>query len=160
VSKVLPMLALRSILALVVPVTVLMLIPHWIVERWGTGDAESGALRLVGVSLIAAGSLVLIWCVWNFARKGRGTLAPIDPPTRLVVRGLYRYVRNPMYLGALLILMGQTVLFASAALLWYLIAWFISVHLFVVFYEEPVLRRQFGDSYDRYCRSVRRWMPS
>jgi protein-S-isoprenylcysteine O-methyltransferase Ste14 len=84
----------------------------------------------------------------------------MDPPKHLVVEGLYRYVRNPMYLGVLLLLLGETAFFQSSALLQYTVAWFIVVNLLVVFYEEPALRRRFGDSYERYVRSVHRWLPS
>jgi protein-S-isoprenylcysteine O-methyltransferase Ste14 len=106
------------------------------------------------------GAAILVRCIWDFAAKGRGTLAPIDPPRQLVVQGLYRYVRNPMYLGVLLLLLGETAFFKSIALLQYTLAWFIIVNLFVVFYEEPALRHRFGDSYERYFRSVRRWLPT
>ena len=155
------MLLLRSVFfAAIVPGTVVVLVPRWIVQRSGAGITNSGLLRAIGMSLIAAGALVLVWCIWDFGRKGRGTLAPVDPPTTLVVHGLYRYVRNPMYLGALLVLAGQAVFFESGALFVYLAVWFTVVHLFVVFYEERTLRRRFGASYERYCQTVRRWIPS
>jgi len=90
---------------------------------------------------------------------GRGTLAPVDPPTRLVVRGPYRYVRNPMYLGVLCILTGEAWLFASSALLIYAAAVLACFYSFVVLYEEPALRRKFGESYEQYARTVHRWWP-
>ena len=155
------MLALRSVFfALVLPGTMTIAIPRWLVSSSGSRVSNSSVVRTAGVSLIAIGAAVMIWCILDFARKGRGTLAPVDPPTQLVVQGLYRYVRNPMYLGALLTITGQTVLFVSPVLLWYSIAWFTGVHLFVVFYEEPALRRRFGAQYDNYCAGVRRWLPS
>jgi protein-S-isoprenylcysteine O-methyltransferase Ste14 len=155
------MLALRSIFfALVLPGMMTVAIPRWLVSSSDSRVADSSVLRIAGVTLIAIGAAVMIWCIWDFARKGRGTLAPVDPPTQLVVQGLYRYVRNPMYLGALLTITGQTILFMSPVLLWYLIGWFTGVHLFVVFYEEPTLRRRFGVQYDNYCAGVRRWRPS
>ena len=107
-----------------------------------------------------SGAAVLLRCIWEFMVTGRGTLAPVDPPTQLVVRGLYRYVRNPMYLGAFTMLLGEAALFKSLALLEYAVAWFIIINLIVLFREEPVLRRRFGESYDRYVRSVHRWLPT
>jgi protein-S-isoprenylcysteine O-methyltransferase Ste14 len=116
-------------------------------------------LRAIALSLIAAGTSALLWCIWDFGRKGQGTLAPVDPPTTLVVYGLYRYVRNPMYLGALMVLAGQAILFPSSALVAYVVVWFTFVHLFVVFYEERTLRRRFGAGYERYRQTVPRWIP-
>jgi protein-S-isoprenylcysteine O-methyltransferase Ste14 len=109
---------------------------------------------------MATGAAIVLRCIWDFAAKGRGTLAPVDPPKQLVVQGLYRYVRNPMYLGVLLVLLGETAFFGSPALLQYTLAWFFLVNLVVVLYEEPSLRNRFGDSYERYRRSVHRWLPT
>lgn len=117
-------------------------------------------LQVLSLVPMVVGAAILIRCIWDFAAKGRGTLAPIDPPTQLVVQGLYRYVRNPMYLGVLLLLLGESAFFRSATLLQYTIAWFIVVNLMVLFYEEPALRRRFGESYQRYFRSVHRWLPT
>ena len=98
-------------------------------------------------------------CIFEFAHTGRGTLAPVDPPRVLVVRGLYRYVRNPMYLSVTLIVWGEILLTRSVALIAYWLAWFVAANLFVRGYEEPALRRQFGSDYDRYAAKVGRWMP-
>jgi protein-S-isoprenylcysteine O-methyltransferase Ste14 len=103
--------------------------------------------------------VVLVWCVVDFATAGQGTLAPIDPPTRLVTRGLYRYVRNPMYWGVGLLLLGQSMLFASWVLFTYLVTFGICAHLFVVLYEEPALTRKFGTSYEEFLNTVPRWWP-
>jgi protein-S-isoprenylcysteine O-methyltransferase Ste14 len=116
-------------------------------------DAAAVACMAAGIALLAA-------CIWEFARSGRGTLSPIDPPRHLVVRGLYRYVRNPMYLSVTLIVLGEAVLVRSRPLAAYWALWFVFVNLFVVTYEEPALRAQFGDSYDAYARRVRRWIPA
>jgi protein-S-isoprenylcysteine O-methyltransferase Ste14 len=154
------MLFLRSVFfALLVPGTVVLLVPRWILARSRTVATDSSTLRLFGTLAIVSGGSMLVWCIWDFANKGRGTLAPVDPPTHLVVNGLYRYVRNPMYVGAFLVLAGQTALFESAPLLWYSILWLVCVHLFVVFHEERTLRRRFGDSYEHYCETVHRWLP-
>jgi len=86
-------------------------------------------------------------------------LSPVDPPRELVVRGLYRYVRNPMYLSVTVIVFGESLLTGSRALLVYWAIWFVAVNLFVMGYEEPTLRLRFGESYERYAREVRRWLP-
>jgi protein-S-isoprenylcysteine O-methyltransferase Ste14 len=116
-------------------------------------------LHLLGVVCITIGVVLLGSCIWEFARSGRGTLSPADPPRELVVRGLYRYVRNPMYLSVTLIVFGELLLTRSRPLFWYWIIWFIGVNLFVIGYEEPTLRRNFGASYERYTAEVGRWLP-
>ena len=116
--------------------------------------------QLAALVLIAAGVALLATCIWEFARSGRGTLSPVDPPKRLVVRGLYRYVRNPMYLAVSLIVLGEALLIASLDLLLYWGFFFGIVNLFVIGYEEPTLRAQFGAEYDEYTRRVGRWLPT
>jgi protein-S-isoprenylcysteine O-methyltransferase Ste14 len=116
-------------------------------------------ISVLGIVCIVLGAALLAACIWEFAASGRGTLAPVDPPRQLVVRGLYRYVRNPMYVGVTTILLGEVVLTRSSALLWYGIAWFVAANLFVLLYEEPTLRQRFGTSYAEYCRQVGRWIP-
>ena len=116
-------------------------------------------LHLLGLSCLAVGVLLLAACIFEFARTGRGTLSPVDPPRHLVVRGLYRFVRNPMYLSVTIIILGETVLTRSASLAVYWALWFLWVNVFVMGYEEPTLRRQFGASYDEYTRQVARWIP-
>ena len=115
--------------------------------------------HLLGLAAIAVGVVLLGTCIWEFARRGRGTLAPVDPPTKLVVEGLYRYVRNPMYLSVTMIVLGEVLLTGSKALLAYWAVWFVAVNLFVIGYEEPTLRRRFGPDYERYCAMVGRWLP-
>ncbi|MGH3116813.1 MAG: methyltransferase family protein [Vicinamibacterales bacterium] len=116
--------------------------------------------HLVGLLCMGVGTALLGACIWEFARSGRGTLAPVDPPRELVVRGLYRYVRNPMYLSVTTIVLGELLLTGSWALLVYWVGWFAGVNLFVIGYEEPTLRRRFGASYERYTRQVGRWLPT
>lgn len=118
------------------------------------------ARQLVALLGIGAGAALLLTCVWEFARSGHGTLSPVDPPRELVVRGLYRYVRNPMYVGVTTILLGEALLMGSSALLLYWAGFFTLANLFVLLYEEPALRRRFGPSYDAYVRRVRRWIPT
>ena len=116
-------------------------------------------VHVLGILCTGAGVVLLATCIWEFARSGRGTLSPADPPKQLVVRGLYRYVRNPMYLSVTLIIFGELLLTRSLPLFWYWLVWFIGVNLFVIGYEEPNLRRRFGASYQRYTAEVGRWVP-
>lgn len=115
--------------------------------------------HVLGLIAIVGGAVLLALCIWEFARRGRGTLSPVDPPRELVVRGLYRYMRNPMYLSVTLIVLGEWLLTGSRALLIYWAVWFVAVNLFVMGYEEPTLRARFGASYDDYRRRVGRWIP-
>jgi protein-S-isoprenylcysteine O-methyltransferase Ste14 len=116
-------------------------------------------LHALGALSIALGTVLLVACVIEFARSGRGTLSPLDPPRHLVVRGLYRHVRNPMYLSVTTIVLGEVLIARSWPLAAYWAVWFLCANVFVIGYEEPTLRRQFGASYDAYCRQVRRWIP-
>jgi protein-S-isoprenylcysteine O-methyltransferase Ste14 len=116
-------------------------------------------LRLAGAALVAAGLASLLESFWRFAHVGLGTPAPLAPPRRLVVSGQYRYVRNPMYVAILAILVGQGLVLGSAVLLQYALVVWLVFHLWVVGYEEPRLRAQFGASYEAYGRSVGRWWP-
>ena len=117
------------------------------------------SVHLLGILVLALGASLLISCIWEFATRGRGTLSPVDPPRVLVVRGLYRYVRNPMYLSVTLIVIGELLLTRSRALLVYWAVWFVAVNLFVIVYEEPALQRRFGVDYERYKKEVGRWIP-
>jgi len=157
-------LALRWLRALLftvlVPGTVTAWLPSAILGRrfavppmpWGMD--EWAALIVIGLGVCVYG-----WCLWAFVVTGRGIPAPIDHPTRLVVRGLYRHVRNPMYFGVLLVLLGESALFATPVLLAYTAAWLLLVHVAILVYEEPNLRRKFGDEYARYVQEVPRWVP-
>jgi protein-S-isoprenylcysteine O-methyltransferase Ste14 len=155
------LLFLRSLLWVVLlPGMVAGFIP-W--RYFGLSEAQvswQSPRHLLALLLIGAGVLLEAACVYEFARSGRGTLSPVDPPTRLVVRGLYRFVRNPMYLAVTLILLGEALLLASQALLLYWAIFFVLVNVFVMGYEEPYLRRTFGAEYEAYCRQVGRWIPS
>ena len=154
------MLGLRSVFfALLFPGTVTLVLPYLIVGRAVSWAGPWMGRQWIGMLLAVGGAVVLVSSIVDFARKGRGTLAPVDPPEKLVVTGPYRYVRNPMYLGVLAILLGETIFFQSMDLLRYsgvvLVVFLAVVHV----YEEPTLRRQFGESYARYAVSVRRWIP-
>jgi protein-S-isoprenylcysteine O-methyltransferase Ste14 len=150
-------LVLKNLLfTVLVPGTVAVYVPLRIAED---RQVASGAALAAGLALLAAGAAVYAWCVWDFAAFGRGTPAPIDAPRRLVVRGLYRYARNPMYVGVLAVILGQAALFRSAALALYALGVGLCFHLFVVLYEEPHLARVFGLQYDVYRSKVPRWLP-
>jgi protein-S-isoprenylcysteine O-methyltransferase Ste14 len=153
-------LAIRSVAwVLVIPGLVTVYIP-W--AFFGLGDVTlSGrdVWQLAGIACIAAGLPLFVMCVWDFATRGRGTLSPVDPPKTLVVGGLYRHVRNPMYAAVLLILIGEGLLTHSLGHFEYVLGWFIWINLVVLFYEEPALRRQFGAAFDTYAASVPRWLP-
>jgi protein-S-isoprenylcysteine O-methyltransferase Ste14 len=117
------------------------------------------AFQWLGVLLIAAGVPVLLDSFARFALKGLGTPAPVFPTRHLVVSGLYRYVRNPMYLALAAVILGQGLLFGDVGVLEYGILACLSFHLFVVFYEEPALRRSFGAEYEEFCAQVGCWVP-
>ncbi len=131
-------------------------VPWWILTR--NGHAAS-AVTWVAVPVIAAGAALYGWCVWNFAAVGRGTPGPWDAPSRVVATGPYRWVRNPIYIGALLVVLGEAWLFMSLALLVYAGIMAVCFHLFVVGYEERALGRRFGGTYQEYRQAVPRWIP-
>lgn len=144
----------------IVPGTVAVIVPIWMAGGCAALRATPrGPGPLLAAPLLLAGAAIYLGCVWDFATKGRGTPAPIDAPKRLVVAGLYRYVRNPMYLGVLSLIGGWALFFRSWVIFLYGCALGLAFHLFVIFYEEPHLRAVFGSSYERYCRAVRRWIP-
>jgi protein-S-isoprenylcysteine O-methyltransferase Ste14 len=131
----------------------------WLITRWDA-EPQSVALKILGVVVMAVGGALVVETTTRFALQGRGTPAPWAAPERFVERGSYRYVRSPMYLGVLLLVVGQGLLLGRAVLYaWALAAWLIFTG-FLAFYEEPQLRQRFGASYDDYRRRVRRWFPS
>jgi len=141
-----------------VPATVAGWIPCTL--RGHTPLTSNTAQRSLSFVLIAIGiAIYLHTAFWGFALRGRGTPAPIAPPSKLVVEGLHGYVRNPMYLGVLLIVIGQAVLFRSRALAEYAAFIWLAAHVFVLLYEEPTLERKFGDEYRAYRQRVPRWIP-
>jgi len=136
----------------------------WLLPAWiGFSVELAGDARLRWLAAIPSvlGFAVALRCVYDFGRTGHGTPAPIVPPRRLVVVGFYRYVRNPMYVGFATGWIGLWIVFAHAnwAAIATVAAVALGIHLFVVFYEEPTLRRKFGEQYLDYCRNVRRWLP-
>lgn len=148
------------IFTLIVPATIAVWLPLLIVSSPGArGSISLDGFRYAGLVGILIGASIYVWCAWDFTFAGKGTPAPIDPPKQLVVRGLYKYVRNPMYVGVLSLILGQAIWFQSRALFGYAALVFLLFFAFVVFYEEPTLRKKFGQSYERYCKNVPRWIP-
>ncbi len=115
--------------------------------------------RTLGLVLLVAGGAVALACITTFAARGEGTPAPFDPPRKFVAVGPYKFVRNPMYLGGWILLIGFGLYKRSPAILVFALPWLLFAHLFVILYEEPHLRATFGAPYDIYCRSVHRWLP-
>ena len=126
----------------------------------GLPFAPPAWLRPVGVAVAIAGGIVVAACVGTFATVGRGTPAPFDPPTEFVASGPYRYVRNPMYLGAAAVILGVGLAVSSSSVVLLAGGFLLVTHAFVLIHEEPALARRFGDSYRNYCASVHRWLVS
>ncbi len=138
----------------------LVFLPGQLLQWAGiTRPAQTGIPQLAGAALVVLGAGLALWCIATFVFKGHGTPAPFDPTRRLVVSGPYRFVRNPMYWGAIILLCGTGVRYASLALVCYSLLFWLATHLVVCGYEEPTLRRLFGSEYEAYCRGVRRWWP-
>ena len=132
--------------------------PYWLVPRGTRPDLHG--VGAVGGVLIAAGIALYFACAfWGFALRGRGTPLPLDPPKKLVVEGPYRIVRNPMYWSVAFVMLGEAAVFHSLALVELVAAFAVGVNVFVLLYEEPALRRKFGEEYEAYCKRVPRWLP-
>ena len=137
-----------------------VILPVRILEAAGLAAPNAvHAPQIAGIVLGAAGAAFGLWCILAFVFIGKGTQMPLDPPRHLVVRGPYKFVRNPMYVGAGLALAGAALYFGSLALIMYGAVLGVITHLFVLFYEEPVLAKKFGPEYDAYRRQVGRWLP-
>lgn len=138
----------------------LVFVPARLLSRSGIVAPEAiGWPQAAGAVVTLGGALLAAWCIASFVRVGRGTPAPFDPPRRLVARGPYARIRNPMYVGAVLALAGAALFYQSLALLAYATVFVLVAHAFVVLYEEPTLRDTFGGDYESYCRRVGRWWP-
>jgi len=140
------------------PGFVLVYFPRWI-TRFRVPPQEPAWQMLLAAALILLGLVPLFESIARFIRVGRGTLVPVAPTETLVVSGLYRYVRNPMYVGVLTVLAGELLLFKSRDLATYAAVVWLGIHLFICFYEEPTLTRRYGEQYLAYKRRVPRWMP-
>lgn len=142
----------------IAPGTVAGLVP-WLITKWRVGEGASSGYSIIGGILIALSLALLIECFVRFAVKGSGTPAPIAPPNKLVVTGAYARVRNPMYVAVIGLIFGQALWFANAGLIAYGITIAFVFTLFVIYYEEPRLRRAFPDDYPAYFENVPRWRP-
>jgi protein-S-isoprenylcysteine O-methyltransferase Ste14 len=140
-----------------VPGTVAILIPRWLLG--GFTKPLGGVLTWIGGIVFLIGAATYLRCAWEFAVRGLGTPAPIAPTKFLVTTALHRYVRNPMYIGVATAILGEAAIFRSLHVAEYACVMLLIAHIFVVLYEEPTLRRQFGESYEEYKRGVPRWLP-
>lgn len=139
----------------------LVFVPGRILARVGITPTDViGLPETAGLVIVVLGGALAIACIVTFASIGKGTPAPFDPPRRLVIAGPYRWVRNPMYIGAGVALFGAALFYRSGPLALYAALFLVITHLFVTLYEEPHLRRVFGPSYEDYLRTVHRWIPT
>src|SRR6266480_2939574 len=154
------MIALKTLIfSILVPGTVAGIIPWLLLQGSGNLVLRIPSIWMIGLFPLLLGVGLYFWCAAAFTFIGKGTPAPIDAPIFLVKAGPYHWVRNPMYLAVLAIVIGQAILFRSFLLLGYVLLVWGVVHLFVVFVEEPSLRHQFGESYETYLHTVPRWLP-
>ncbi len=135
------------------------LIPYWILGDKVKHIAQPLQFyNYIGAIVFVIGLVIMLSCIISFAVKGRGTLSPADPTKRLVITGLYKFSRNPMYVGVTMILIGEAIFFRSVNLWIYLIFVFIAFNIFILLHEEPRLRKDFREEYKRYCEKVKRWI--
>jgi protein-S-isoprenylcysteine O-methyltransferase Ste14 len=156
-----PVLLIKTLFfTILVPGTVTVIVPYGLVSIYPARfPVQLGLFQYGGAILILVGVAMYLRCGWDFSTVGRGTPAPIAPPKELVIRGLYHHTRNPMYVGITTVLLGESILTSSLVLLVYTLFVITFFYLFVVYYEEPNLGRKFGESYQRYCATVPRWLP-
>lgn len=138
----------------VMPGTIGVYLPQSL-KQGGTSPTEP--IRYLGVALFVCGALIYFWCARDFASKGLGTPAPIDAPRVLVVNGLYRFTRNPMYVGVTSVIFGQALFYGARSIAVYACLVVLGFNVFVLLYEEPTLKRLFGAQYEEYCARVPRW---
>jgi len=139
----------------------LIVVPQRILAGRGVARVDVfGVPEILGLLFVVLGAALVLWCLVTFAFVGRGTAAPFDPPRQLVTVGPYRFVRNPIYIGAIIAMLGAALFYWSAALGAYALVVLIVTHLLVRFYEEPHLRRVFGQPYEDYLQTVHRWIPT
>ncbi len=141
------------------PGLVTILFPYFIINQTGASfPVDISIYHIAGIILFIIGLVILLICIFRLAIKGKGTLSPLDPTTKLVISGMYKYSRNPMYVGAMIMLIGESIIFQSTALWIYAIIVFVAFNLFIWLHEEPRLSRDFGDEYREYRHKVRRWI--
>lgn len=156
-----PLVLLKSaVFTVLVPGAVAGVIPQWLARRESPAlPVDRRVARPAGWLALVAGLALYFHTAWRFADEGDGTPAPVDEPEALVVGRVYTYVRNPMYIGVILIVLGQALLYRSAHVLWWAAGCWLGFHHRVVDWEEPHLREKHGEAYDRYCEEVPRWIP-
>ncbi len=153
------LIAKTTVFLVLVPGLVAVLIPYFLVEKSLQSTGAKFIFELnMGLFPVLVGLFICLWCFWDFINKGKGTPSPFDPPKQLVTAGPYRYVRNPMYIGIILVVFGEAIMYSSVLLIFYLIFLLVFFHISVVYYEEPKLRSVFGENYHNYLISVPRWM--
>jgi protein-S-isoprenylcysteine O-methyltransferase Ste14 len=149
-----------TLATLLVPGVACFVVPYFILR--GTHQPllhAFGAAQVIALPVAALGAWMVIWVSYSFVRHGRGTPVPIAPPKEFVSHGLYRWVRNPMYVGALLILAAVALFYGSPWIVLYALGLWAALHTFLVLLEEPQLKRRFGAAYEAYLRDVPRWIP-
>ena len=138
------------------------MVPYWILgEKVGysfMNQLMNLGIHSFGLLIFVVGFVVMLWCIVSFAVQGRGTLSPIDPTKKLVIVGLYKFSRNPMYVGVALMLIGEAMFFKSANLWIYSLLVLVVFHVFIILVEEPRLKKDFGEEYKAYCAKVGRWI--
>jgi protein-S-isoprenylcysteine O-methyltransferase Ste14 len=147
---------LKQIFSFILPITVLVIVPVWIEKDW---TVSINFFLFAGSTLGLIGLIIMIICISSFIRIGRGTLAPWSPTKKLVVSGLYRYVRNPMILGVWIVLLGEALALKSQNILIWAVSFFIINTIYFIVYEEPDLEDRFGNEYRDYKKHVFRWLP-
>jgi protein-S-isoprenylcysteine O-methyltransferase Ste14 len=147
---------LKQIFSFILPATVLVIVPRWIEKNW---TLHGNIYFFPGLILILAGLTIMGFCIASFIQIGKGTLAPWSPTKKLVIKGLYRYVRNPMILGVLTVLFGEALALLSKSILIWAMSFFIINTIYFIIYEEPDLEEKFGDEYREYKKHVSRWLP-
>lgn len=146
-------------LMIIGPGSVIVFIPCLIMSFFGPPDFyKIGHSQYIGIIPILMGLIISLWCFYDFISVGKGTPVPTDPPEKLVIIGMYRFVRNPMYIGILFLLFGEAVFFKSFALLGYTACIYCLFHIFIIGFEEPMLKSRFGKEYEKYCNTVPRWL--
>jgi len=155
------MTAIKTLLwSVFVPGTVTIVAPYLLLHsRFGSLRVDLAGFRFFGLIPIVIGAAIYVWCAGEFTFVGKGTPAPFDPPKELVVKGPYRYVRNPMYVFVALALTGEAIFFEAPILVFFAAIAVTICHLWVLIYEERSLKRRFGEPYERYCDRVSRWIP-
>lgn len=151
---------LTATVTILVPGLAVLVIPYLILQAtWPDPAPQEGLLGGILIALALLGASMVIWVSVTFVTKGKGTPIPIQPPQTFIAEGLYRFVRNPLYIGVLLILFAEAILFRSAWILLYTAVIWLALHTFAVLFEEPQLERRFGDAYRDYRAQTPRWLP-